>query len=567
MNLASYSPRFAGSGPKQLPLAAPTLAKNQILPFTRATPPSSFGFTPKVAKTQLGRISGFAASKLSKPSSLLGRISSAVGWISLAADLAETFLAPRWFDWLTKETGWRGFLPIEPGKNLSLPPGRYGLEVRGGFTQVAYSVFRGYNYDPPWVIWHSLNENQIKEVGVRGNLIGFSIYGQFFPLSGGRQVVYGEAYSLRLLFSDGSFADFDFRPRIDPSSLGPFYKGHDSLIKPAFSVRVVSSTNPAVAPETEIYRPAQPLRATPKISTRSNLAGFSAPSLPALNPISLPKIRKPRKTRFPTLVPEKGRPPGLDRPFGEVRKQPRILVPEGASAVEREILMGIQRLLDKECPDPCQNGNEEKQQHRQPSEPEIIPQVLLFWVEPGEQGFELKQGIFEAKIPGSVVSGIEKTAKNLYRVAATNPITAGSPEDDNPFREPIGEHLKLIWSPIGTTQKGYYYFRIPHWILGEAETLALDWSSLTWEKGLRNCLEVTFSTRKKLSIFGSSFPNLEDIFNFCLQGIQQGIGFSLRKIESSQSTSELLLKVKKLEFWRSRAGHPEWWSWWPPLLK
>ncbi len=581
-----------------LPLSSPSSAVNSIVPFKR--PSLSINKTPNpklpapvvksaAATAAVGSVGG-ASAKVGLGKLALGFAGKFLGVVafSLAVQTVERMIAPLWFDWLEKFTGFR--FRGKPERIPTFPPGRYGIKATGYFIGVIWSWLKNPHRDEPdTTLTYTVNPyNETKEV-VFNEPVKLAYYTPsyyYFPLSGNVIGWVGGGNShIALVFSNDQKVWFRFTPQIDPGQLGPFYK--TVWFKPTFniSIEIVSSTEPRIPPGTVVeYKPVTINQITNKkveqFNQTKNTVNIIAPPILIPNvPITVsPKILPPTKTPFPQIKIS----PKIEikiRPTAVPKRAPEYLEsPEVSPELEpiREIL---ERILDKECPDPCPPCHGEKEPEPddedegsggdEGGEGEPIPEVLLFWVDrqidsQGAEQFYLQQGTFRASIPSAILQKIERTAKDFWKVASSNPIVAASAQDESPWKQPIGDHLKVIWTPE-TGKKGYYSLRVPHWILSRTQTLSLNWSSLRWEKGFRNELQVRFSTGKSMVLYGHDLNNLEQIFNFCLQGVQTGIGFEIKKVLNDISTSRKTLVVKKLEFWTTRAGHPQWWSWWPPL--
>ena len=590
---------FGISAPNMhLPLSKPSSAVNSIVPFKQPSlsitkPPNPKLPDPVVksaaATAAVGSVVGATSTKVGLGKLALGFAGKFLGAVafSLAVQTVERMIAPLWFDWLEKFTGFR--FRGKPETVPTFPPGMYSIIVTGYFGGFAWAWWRNsYEGPPDYYLSYTVNPRRIPaEVFFTEpvRLVAYSIGGPRYPLSG--NVIrrdYGYAHDITLHFSNGQ----ELRVYFYPAFL--FQIGDTSgtvYFKPTFniSIQIVSSTEPRIPPGTVIeYKPATINQITNKkveqFNQTKNTVNIIAPPILIPNvPITVsPKILPPTKTPFPQIKIS----PKIEikiRPTAVPKRAPEYLEsPEVSPELEpiREIL---ERILDKECPDPCPpcHGEEKPEPDDEDEgsggdeggEGRPIPEVLLFWVDrqidsQGAEQFYLQQGTFRASIPSAILQKIERTAKDFWKVASSNPIVAAPAQDESPWKQPIGDHLKVIWTPE-TGKKGYYSLRVPHWILSRTQTLSLNWSSLRWEKGFRNELQVRFSTGKSMVLYGHDLNNLEQIFNFCLQGVQTGIGFEIKKVLNDISTSRKTLVVKKLEFWTTRAGHPQWWSWWPPL--
>lgn len=488
----------------------------------------------------------------------LGKAFSVWSTITTLADIAERHLAPRWFEWLERTTGFRF-----KGTRERIP--RFSA---GSYTIIARGAIRGTwrRYSSPVDDSYIVNPYQQRVTLVFQSpvtLVGYRLGGEYFPLGGGEALVSEDTSWVYLVFSDGQMAEFQLNKTINPYALGPFY-GYVWL-QATFEIEIYTRTAEDEGFKEQSYQPDQPLRLSPKLPVKTLVV--PKPAKPSLRgAVVVPKTLPasiPAKPYRPTKVVTKEL--ALTRPT-LITKVPEFLQsPEVAPELEpiRDLL---ERILDKECPPQCPPCEPRKPSGKQQGDSGNFPTVLLFWVEEDNEGrISLEQQLFTVDLPQSVVANIERTAKKAYKLWGTEPVTAAAADDGAPWKPPIGPHLKVIWVPEDRGTQGYYYFRVPHWGLNLQQTLALDWGSLRWLKGLRNQLKIDFHDGRTFSLFGDQFDNLSRIWEFCRQGIAPPVGYKETRIERGESLTTLSLRVRKLEFWVTRAGHPSWWSWWPPL--
>lgn len=564
----------------------PQMAANNIVPFHRMPQLPRNNIVPYRSSGSLPTPLVSAAAKLpvwQRALNALGTLAN-VATIGLAiaelAQFAEQNLAPQWFQWLEETTGFKVRQPLYMGARNGLNfVFRRDVATRIRVTGQLFARWRPrWPSNSDWIGWNAqivtTTPRDCWPFAETATISHFSIWGERIPLSGSAFLGFSGwfwLHGISVCLSDNSCTHyFDLVPS-GPSRDNAGGSADVHILGINVNIEVIYPDE-RVGPSITINGPEQN---TPKVAVRGSLEqGAASPNRAYIgDPIPQPDIVIPTKSpdieQSPFITPSK-----------DLEKEPLILRPSGVPKRVREILASpepslesiagyLDRLLEKECPDPCPPC-----EHKEPEDggqdggdTETPAPVVLFWVEKDEQGqCALMHDVFAVNLPPRVVQGIERTAKNLYKVCDVEPVIAGRPEDEAPWKPPIGEHLKVIWIPDDSIYRGYYYFRVPHWRLSFEETIALDWDSLRWIKGLRNCLEVRFSTGKKMTLYGESFENLEAIFDFCLQGITTGISFEIRRTTSSVTTTNLSLKVRKLEYWTGRAGHAAWYTWYPPLL-
>lgn len=554
-----------------------TVARNNIVPFrpslpsaTPKLPPSVPRFAPKVAG-----VGATVASEsfLAKASSIISTAANVLMAMSIAAELTEKYLAPKWFEFLERTTGFRFHGVSE--RNVVLPPGRYTLEAQGSFIfENRTWRDRDYNWFIDYRITNPRHQRQQVDWNSSGVLVAYRISNEEFPLTPGvKKQLYGADYTIGFVFSNGEQIEFNFEPRINPDDLGPYYTYSWCISKQwNLLLKVIESNNPQVKPNAELkYQPASPDKTrTAKLTTTDQKVGTTQR---VKLPVSIPEIQFPQVPRLPketTKPPTKVSVPDSPlvlRPTPVPASVPSFLsAPDVAPELEpiRDLII---RVLEKECPPPCPPcpDKEKQDDDGQDQSEDRMDTFPLFWVEKdSEGGLQLAFGTFPGKVPSAITDKVKWTAETL-KTLGVHPVVAGTPEDENPHKVPLGAHLKVVWCPADGTTGGYYHLRMPHWQLSFNQTLNLPWDTLRWHKGTRHELQIKFSSGKKTVFYGSNLDNLEQIFNFLLQGIEPGVTFELTKVIGSAATRELTLKVKKLELWTNKAGHPEWWSWYPPL--